>query len=150
MVSWKRCCSLLRLLVWCGASSIFDERDSGVFSLVDHCRTVFGYNFLHVSVVSLDRAVLAISVGLYVVYRVWGYAQPKAWNAGDSMFAGFLGAMVLTTVDPSVVGWSVLKQVVVLFSCPCHCVLGRSQSSLNHVTLRWMYIAFAILVFIFR
>lgn len=107
--------------------------------------TVFGYNFLHVSVVSLDRAVLAISVGLYVVYRVWGYAQPKAWNAGDSMFAGFLGAMVLTTLIHPLSGGASLSKLLFFFLVPATAYWVARNLPLNQVTLRWMYIAFAIL-----
>ncbi len=59
--------------------------------------TVLGHPFFHAGPVTSDRLGIVVCLGIYLIYRRFGWDEPKRWIAADSLFAFFIGMMVLTT-----------------------------------------------------
>jgi O-Antigen ligase len=109
--------------------------------------TVFGYPFFHLGSVTSDRLMVFVSLGIYAVYRRFGLNEPKRWNAADSLFAFFIGMMVLTTFrsDWRVDRGAPVSRLFYYYLIPVIVYwLGR-QIELTPQRLRMMFATFAVL-----
>jgi len=107
--------------------------------------TVFGHPFAHVSILTLDRALLSVCLIVYAAYRWYGLEERTAWHWLDSILVCFAASMILSTfmndwrTDTS----SSIGKLIFFFLLPiCLYWLG-SRVQLTPVHVRWMFGVFA-------
>jgi O-Antigen ligase len=134
------------LLAW----SVIYLRFSGILGCAVACLvagTVLGHPFFHISVVTLDRLILAACVGLFVGYQFRGWNQPRVWAPADWLFVVFLVAIVLTTfIQPSSEGRvGPASKLIFFFLLPAAFYVLGGQVTLTPKQLRIMFATLAVL-----
>jgi O-antigen ligase len=134
------------LLAW----SVVYLRFSGILGCAVACLiagTVLGHPFFHISVVTLDRLILAACVGLFVGYQFRGWNQPRVWKPADLLFLSFIFAVVLTTfINPSSEGRiTPASKLIFFFLLPATLYVIGAQIALSPKQLRLMFASFAVL-----
>lgn len=108
--------------------------------------TALGHPFFHVSVITLDRLILVVCIGLFIGYQIRGWNQPTAFSPADLLFGFFIFAVILTTiVNPSPtdrVGQ--FSKLIFFFLLPAVMYALGGQVSLTPKQLRMLFISFAV------
>lgn len=108
--------------------------------------TVLGSEFFNISLLTIDRAVIVASIGVYIVYRSWGWTGQRKWDRMDTWVALFMLAMTFTTfihpfVESGSASWS---RLFWYFIVPGWMYWLAREVKLEEKHLRGMYAAFAL------
>jgi O-Antigen ligase len=108
--------------------------------------TVFGHPFFHVGSVTSDRLGVVACLGIYFFYRRLGLNEPKRWQAADSLFAFFIGMMVLTTFKSN---WKIddgapVSRLIFYYLIPVTVYWLARQIELTPERLRILFGTFAV------
>lgn len=106
---------------------------------------VFGHPFFHVSVITLDRLILALVVGGTAFFRLYGRYNGERWDLSDLLVALWIAWVTFNTFthDFKVDGYSPASQWLFFYIIPVLMyVVGRYLRP-NPQEIKWMMMAFA-------
>ncbi len=109
-----------------------------------------GYHFLRFAAgpfpMTLDRLLLVVLCGLYAVYRLKGWADPKPLDRADAAVLVFVVLLTLNTLahDWRYNDFQPLSDLVFYFWAPLTLYWIARQSALSPARVRWFHVALAV------
>ncbi len=117
----------------------------GTALLVLLAGSCFGHPFFHVNTgpvpLTADRLLLVILVAQYVVYRRWGWAEPKPVTKGDWLLGAFLGVLILNTFthDFRVERWRPAAFLIFFYLMPAVMYWIARQTHWSERAAGWLF-----------
>ena len=104
------------------------------------CGSVFGHAFFHLSVVTLDRVLCGLLLGLYILHRLNGRIESRPLLISDGLFLLFLVLLTANTLtnDWKIDGAQPASRLLFLYLLPA-CIFWIARNSCVSVKqIRWI------------